>query len=70
MLRSNAIHTVRMTNVSVPLAPPVMTNGTSNTESEPEIARMSDRPMMGRIDGRMMYRNWCHRLAPSSSDAS
>ena len=29
MLRLNAIQTVRMTKVSVPLAPPVMTNGTS-----------------------------------------
>ena len=40
MLRLKAIQTVRMTNVSVPLAPPVMTNGTSKTDSEPEIARM------------------------------
>ena len=44
-----AILTVWMTKVSVPLAPPVMTNGISKTDSEPEIARISDRPMIGRM---------------------
>ena len=66
----NAMLTVWMTNVSLPFAPPVMMNGISKTDSEPEMARMNDSPTTGRMPGRMMYRNWCHRLAPSISAAS
>ena len=47
----NAILIVWMTNVSLPLAPPVMMNGISNTDSDPEIARMNDRPTIGRMPG-------------------
>jgi len=36
-----------MTNVSLSLAPPAM-NGISNTDSEPETARMNESPMTKR----------------------
>src|SRR5690606_13583985 len=65
-----AVLTVWMTNVSDPFAPPVMMNGISNTDSAPDTARITDSPMICRIPGAMMKRNFCHAFAPSRSAAS
>src|SRR5690606_30423941 len=62
--------TVWMTKVSVPLAPPVMMYGISNTAREPDTARMKLRLMTGLMLGAMMCRNCCQRFAPSSCAAS
>ncbi|CAM5502638.1 hypothetical protein SBADM41S_07008 [Streptomyces badius] len=70
MLNWNASFTVWMTNVDVPVAPPVMMYGISKTASEPETARMMLRLRMGLMLGAMMWRNCCQRVAPSSCAAS
>lgn len=70
LLNWKASLTVWITKVSVPVAPPVMMYGISKTDREPEIERITLRLRTGRIPGAMMYRNWCQRLAPSSSAAS
>src|SRR5665648_1264855 len=67
---SKAMSTVLITNVMVPLSPWVMMNGISNTAMLPEIARIKERPRIGRMPGRMMKRNCCHLLAPSIAAAS
>src|SRR5665648_537432 len=67
---SKAMSTVLITNVMVPLSPWVMMNGISNTAMLPEIARIKERPRIGRMPGKMMKRNCCHLLAPSIAAAS
>lgn len=54
----------------VPKPPSVITYGISNTEREPEIARIMFSTTIVRMDGRMIYRKRCHAFAPSMAAAS
>ena len=61
---------VLITKVDVPILPPVIIYGISNTEAAPFMARISCNAMIVLIPGKIMCQNFCHAFAPSRSAAS
>ena len=61
---------VLITKVDVPILPPVIIYGISNTDAAPLMARISCNAMIVLIPGKIMCQNFCHAFAPSRSAAS